>query len=172
MCWDPGRHGEGPLPQTLLWTLPLCPFYLFWRFLPVKPQLTCCLCGPCVCFCPHMTLSSFLGHSHAPSFVSLLQCYKKCCTGHLGPLLSFLRGFCLVPSNASTGHVLTDRQTDRDLFVGGNRMEDRAHSVSPATPSLSYRTSLSGLVGLFCHYTGQVLDTGARNVHLVGGASC
>lgn len=118
MCWDPGRHGEGPLPQTLLWTLPLCPFYLFWRFLPVKPQLTCCLCGPCVCFCPHMTLSSFLGHSHAPSFVSLLQCYKKCCTGHLGPLLSFLRGFCLVPSNASTGHVLTDRQTETCLLVG------------------------------------------------------
>jgi hypothetical protein len=47
-------------------------------------------------------------------------------------------------------------------------MEDRVHNVSAPTPSVSYSTSLSGLVGLFCHYMGQLLETEARSGHLVG----
>lgn len=50
-----------------------------------------------------------------------------------------------------------DRQTISDLCVEFTMSIHLPHHC----------TSLSGLVGLFCHYMGQVLETGARIVHLV-----
>lgn len=146
-------HSSVPYPR---------PFNLFLRLLPAKPQLTCCLCGTCALLLSSlMTLSSLSSHSHA-----LLSAHGS----DAGIAALANRGLSSASCTAPVWqHWAGAAGQCRDLLVGGRKQYGRQTPPCQFTsPSTSYSTSLSGLVGLFCHYMGLVLETGARNVHLVG----
>jgi hypothetical protein len=118
MCWDPGKHEEGPLPQTLFYALSPCPFDLFLRLLPVTPPLTWHLCGSCaLLLSSHMTLSSFFGHSHVPVSAHGRDAGIAALASWDLPSAS-LQGSCLVPSKAALGLCW---QTMQELVCWGEQ---------------------------------------------------